>query len=51
MYGSHEIRISASLVNYPTIVTSVETVLPLEYIPCELTIDDWFMSDVYVPVG
>ena len=49
--GSHEMRISASLVTYPNIVTASETILPLEYAPCELTIAPWTIGDVVVPVG
>lgn len=49
--GNHELRISASLVSYPAIVTTVETVLPLEYVTCDLTIYEWALSDVVVPVG
>ena len=48
LIGSHEIHLSASLVSYPTIVTSVVTILPLEYVPCQLTIDEWVVNDVYV---
>ena len=51
LIGSHEIRISASFASYPAVVTPTETILPLVFAPCELTISDWTISDVTVPVG
>ena len=51
LLGYHEMRISASLVTYPAIVTATETVLPLKFASCELSIAEWTIGDVVVPIG
>ena len=46
--GLHEMRISASLVDYPSVTTSLVTTLPLEFNPCPIGIEQWSLSDVSV---
>ena len=49
LIGSHELWIIARLANYPAIVTSSPVILPLEFVPCHVTVDDWKQNDVTIP--
>ena len=47
--GLHFVEISASLIDYPTVVTSQVTVLPVRLDRCAVELVEWEQSDVTVP--
>ena len=46
--GSHELHIKAKLVDHPDTSTAA-VILPLEFLKCEIKLNEWSTSNVIVP--
>lgn len=49
LLGSYEIKVSASLVNYPTVTTITKTTIPINFKLCDLNVNTWSLPKVNVP--
>ena len=49
LLGSHELHISASLTDFPAVVTASETIIPISFARCPVQVLDWVISDTMVP--
>lgn len=51
LIGARGLFLTAQLVDYPDVTTDVETVLPLYFITCPITVEPWKIGSVIVPTG
>ena len=49
LLGSHELHISASLTDFPAVVTASETIISINFARCQVQVLDWVISDTTVP--
>ena len=51
LLGAHEIHITARLTAYPSLISTLPMVIPIEFELCHLTVEEWVLSSVVLPSG